>query len=142
MRRQTALLPQLFEVGPLACPTCCGLRRIIACITQASVIDQILARLPAAARGMQAAARHLRSAPRHNPLWLKRVGGADDVVGRCCGRRSGDPCLAVSGPMLLFKRSRGTAARHNHTTLRQILHPPKRRARAPGWCLARRERAT
>jgi len=38
-----ALLPQIFEVDPLACPTCRGPTRIIACITQASVIDQILA---------------------------------------------------------------------------------------------------
>jgi len=37
-----ALLPQIFEVDPLACPTCRGPVRIIACITQALVIDQIL----------------------------------------------------------------------------------------------------
>jgi len=37
-----AVLQQIFEVDPLACPTCRGLMRIIACITQASVIDQIL----------------------------------------------------------------------------------------------------
>ena len=38
-----------FEVDPLACPTCRGPMRIIACITQASVIDQILAPLRARA---------------------------------------------------------------------------------------------
>jgi len=42
-RRWAALLQQIFEVDPLACPTCRGPMRIIACITQASVIDRILA---------------------------------------------------------------------------------------------------
>ena len=42
-----ALLQQLFEVDPLACPTCRGAMRIVAFITQASVIDQILAHLRA-----------------------------------------------------------------------------------------------
>ena len=37
-----ALLQQIFEVDPLACPTCHEPTRIIACITQPSVIDQIL----------------------------------------------------------------------------------------------------
>ena len=41
-RRWAALLQQIFEVDPLACPTCHGVMRIVACITQASVIDQIL----------------------------------------------------------------------------------------------------
>jgi hypothetical protein len=46
-RRWAALLQQIFEVDPLACPTCHGAMRIVACITQASVIDQILAHLRA-----------------------------------------------------------------------------------------------
>ena len=41
-RRWAALLQQIFEVDPLACPTCHGAMRIVAFITQASVIDQIL----------------------------------------------------------------------------------------------------
>ena len=41
-RRWAALLQQIFEVDPLACPTCRGPMRIIAFITQPSVIDQIL----------------------------------------------------------------------------------------------------
>ena len=41
MRRQA----QLFEVNPLACPTCYGAMRLVAFITQASVIDQILTHL-------------------------------------------------------------------------------------------------
>jgi hypothetical protein len=36
------LLQQLFEVDPLACPTCHGPMRLVAFITQTSVIDQIL----------------------------------------------------------------------------------------------------
>jgi len=44
-RRWAALLQQIFEVDPLTCPTCHGPMRIVACITQASVIDQILTHL-------------------------------------------------------------------------------------------------
>ena len=44
-RRWAALLQQIFEVDPLACPTCQGRMRIIAFITQTSVIDQILTHL-------------------------------------------------------------------------------------------------
>jgi hypothetical protein len=40
-----ALLQQLVEVDPLACPTCHGAMRLVAFITQASVIDQILTHL-------------------------------------------------------------------------------------------------
>jgi len=41
-RRWAALLRQIDEVDPLACPRCAGPMRIVACITQAAVIDQIL----------------------------------------------------------------------------------------------------
>ena len=47
-RRWAALLQQIFAVDPLACPTCptChGTMRVVACITQTSVIEQILAHL-------------------------------------------------------------------------------------------------
>jgi hypothetical protein len=40
-----ALLQQIFEVDPLRCPTCHGAMRIVAFITQTSVIDQILTHL-------------------------------------------------------------------------------------------------
>jgi len=40
-RRWATLLQQLFEVDPLECPSCHGAMRIVACITQPSVIDQI-----------------------------------------------------------------------------------------------------
>ena len=57
-RRWAALLQQIFEVDPLACPTCRGPMRIIAFITQASVIDQILTHLRSrAARAAHAGAR-------------------------------------------------------------------------------------
>ena len=42
-RRWATLLQQSLEVDPLACPTCHGPMRVVACMTQASVIDQILA---------------------------------------------------------------------------------------------------
>ena len=41
-RGKAALLQRILEVEPLACPTCHGAMRIVAFITQASVIDQIL----------------------------------------------------------------------------------------------------
>ena len=44
-RRWAALLQQVFEVDPLACPMCHGTMRVVACITQTSVIEQILAHL-------------------------------------------------------------------------------------------------
>jgi hypothetical protein len=44
-RRWAALLQQIFEVDPLRCPTCHGAMRIVAFITQTSVIDQILTHL-------------------------------------------------------------------------------------------------
>lgn len=44
-RRWAALLQQVFEVDPLACPTCHATMRVVAFITQASVIDQILTHL-------------------------------------------------------------------------------------------------
>ena len=44
-RRWAALLQQLFEVDPLACPTCHGVMRVVAFITQRSVIDRILSHL-------------------------------------------------------------------------------------------------
>jgi len=48
----------IFEVDPLACPTCHGAMRIIACITQASVIGQILTHLRTrAATGARTGAR-------------------------------------------------------------------------------------
>ena len=60
-RRWAALLQQIFEVDPLACPTGRGSMRIIACITQASVIDQILTRRRARA------AREAHAGPRSPP---------------------------------------------------------------------------
>lgn len=49
-RRWAALLQQIFVVDPLACPSCHGAMRIVACITQTSVTNQILThfRTPAA----------------------------------------------------------------------------------------------
>jgi len=44
-RRWAALLQQLFEVDPLACPSCHGAMRLVAFLTQTPVIDQILTHL-------------------------------------------------------------------------------------------------
>lgn len=44
-RRWAALLQQIFEVDALACPLCRGPMRIVAFITQPTVIDQILTHL-------------------------------------------------------------------------------------------------
>jgi len=56
-RRWAALLRQIYEVDPLVCPHCAGPMRIVACITQAAVIDQILAHLGTRAAGAQSGAR-------------------------------------------------------------------------------------
>ena len=57
-RRWAALLRQIYEVDPLVCPRCAAPMRIVACITQAAVIDQILTHLRTrATAGAQPGAR-------------------------------------------------------------------------------------
>ena len=56
-----ALLQQIFEVDPLACPTCRGPMQILAFITLTSVIDQILTQL------RTRASRALHAGPRSPP---------------------------------------------------------------------------
>jgi hypothetical protein len=60
-RRWAVLLPQIFEVDPLACPTCRGAMRLVACITQRSGIDPILTHL--CTRAAHAAHADARSPP-------------------------------------------------------------------------------
>ena len=60
-RRWAALLQQIFEVDPLTCPICHGAMRVVAFITQASVIDQILSHLHT--RAAHAAHAGARSPP-------------------------------------------------------------------------------
>jgi hypothetical protein len=63
-RRWAALLRQIFEVDPLVCPRCAGPMRIVACITQSAVIDQILTHLQTrVAASVAAARRRARSPP-------------------------------------------------------------------------------
>lgn len=62
-RRWAALLQQIFEVDPLACPQCRGPMRIVAFITQAAVIDQILTHLRTRAAARLAARPGARSPP-------------------------------------------------------------------------------
>ena len=72
-RRWAALRQQRFEVDPLRCPTCHGAMRIVAFITQASVIDRILshlrthadARSPPSMRGASAPGATRRPAAAH-----------------------------------------------------------------------------
>ena len=64
-RRWASLLQQIFEVDPLACPACHGAMRVVAFITQASVIDQILTHLRTrAAQAAHAGARSPQSTRR------------------------------------------------------------------------------
>ena len=63
-RRWAALLRQSYEVDPLACPTCHGVMRIVAFITQTSVIDQILTHLRTHAATQRPTAT---AAPHHAP---------------------------------------------------------------------------
>ncbi len=56
-----ALLQQMFEVDPLACPSCHGAMRLVAGITQTSVIDQILNHL------RTRASREAHAGPRSPP---------------------------------------------------------------------------
>jgi hypothetical protein len=72
-RRWAALLQQIFEVDPLACPTCRGPMRIIAFIPQGSVINQILAHL------RTRAAREAHGGPRSPPsTWAPTNRGASE----------------------------------------------------------------
>jgi len=101
-RRWAALLQQIVEVDPLACPTCRGVMRIIAIITQASVIDEILAhrRTRAATAAHAAAARsppstrdRLDPSPRDDPT--RPIGPAEsrlDVPAHVRGRSA---CASV-----------------------------------------------
>jgi hypothetical protein len=88
-----ALLQQIFEVDPLACPTGHGAMRIVACITQASVIDQILTHLRI--RAEHATHAGARSPPSTRAPDAPRPRGTfgarevdDHVTRRTRGRRS------------------------------------------------------
>ena len=59
--RWAALLRQIFEVDPLVCPKCRGTMRILAFITQASVIDHLLT--PLRSRAMAGAQPRARRPP-------------------------------------------------------------------------------
>ena len=66
-RRWAALLQQIFEVDPLSCPGCHGRMRVVAFITQTSVIDQILAHLRTHARTEAPARQGPQPVPRRRP---------------------------------------------------------------------------
>ena len=75
-RRWAALLQQIVEVDPLACPTCHRPLRIIAFITQESVIDKPVAHL----RTRAVRRRDMAAADTANPLRL--LAGARARVAR------------------------------------------------------------
>ena len=87
-----ALLQQIFEVDPLACPTCHGAMRLVAFMTQASVIDQLLAHLRTrTAREAHAAPRSpaiTRGDVRRARLCRWHVRGVPDGLGHPRCRRS------------------------------------------------------
>ena len=73
-RHWAALQQQIFEIDPLVCPTCHGAMRIVAFITRASVIDQILAHLRTHARRPRPRLPHEYAEP-PAPLDDARTGG-------------------------------------------------------------------
>ena len=88
-RRWAALLQQIFEVNPLACPSCHGAMRIVAFITQTSVIDQILAHL------RTRASREAHTGARSPPIdaGLRELG---TVTGPTAVRRVPDHSLSTA----------------------------------------------
>ena len=86
-RRWATLLQQIFEVDPLACPSCHGAMRIVAIITQTSVIDQILSHL------RTHASREAHAGPRspHRRDGLAPAGIAPPMVPAVPNRRSQPP---------------------------------------------------
>ena len=104
-RRWAAVLQQIFEVDPLACPTCRGPMRIVAFLTQPSVIDQLLthlrtraataahadARSPPSTRGPSAPGATRRSAAAHRAHYVspRRPGAPTTTRGDVrCARQS------------------------------------------------------
>jgi hypothetical protein len=112
-RRWATLLQQIFEVDPLACPSCHGARRLVAGITQTSVIDPILTHLRTrAARAAHAGPRRPPStrapASRGTARAPRRSADAPRVTGvrpRGPATTRGPPAWAAVSP----RRSRGPA---------------------------------
>ena len=118
-RRWATLLQQIFEVDPLACPSCHGATRIVAFITQTSVIDQILTHLrirasreahagsrsPATMRGPVAWAA-VPTEPRIGPRW-HRPPSREPPVARPTRRTM----ESAGTPLTVGGRSRGRRSR-------------------------------
>ena len=105
-----ALLQQFFEVDLLACPSCHGAMRLVAFITQTSVIDQILTHL------RTRAARDSHAGPRS-----RSAGGAVPPA-----RRMGPASIAPPNGDRRAHGPRGAPAR------RRARRPPSVGARAVG----------
>jgi len=112
-RRWAALLQQIFVVDPLACPSCHGAMRIVACITQTSVTNQILThfRTPAAREAHGAA----RSPHRRGP---PRVGALSAPLARRARRRR----ETAGTPPPVKRHLRGRPARRY---VPRIVGPPR-----------------
>jgi len=100
-RRWAALLQHINEVHPLACPSCHAVMRIIAFITQASVINQILTHLRT--RVSATAPGGARSPPSHRclhevPAGTARPSGTTARTARPRGTGRADAPWSVLGP--------------------------------------------
>lgn len=82
---------------PLACPSCYGAMRLVACITQASVIDQILThRRSRTAREAHARSPTLRRSPEDGPDAPPPRGALRR--GRLSHRRDGLAAASIAPP--------------------------------------------
>ena len=105
-----ALLQQIFEVDPLACPTCHGPMRVVAFITKASVIDRHLAHLRTRAEARHHAPHARPPTPRLPP---------EDAPPDAPRPRGADRCTRLSARRGALARS--VIARY----AQRIVDPPR-----------------
>jgi hypothetical protein len=130
-RRWATLLQQVFEVDPLACPTCHGPMRLVTFITQASVIDQILAHL------RTRAAREAHAGPRTTCASVNR--GAHDYA-PLCGSPAARPTSCARPSLSRCRPSRAPGDDRSHSRSRRARRSPCRRVRSRPRRAARRAR--
>ena len=113
-RRWATLLQQIFEVDPLACPSCHGAMRIVAFITQTSVIDQILTHL------RTHASREAHAGPRSPPS-TRRIGPRRHRAPH--GARRSQPPFPTAVPTALEAHERvgGPAATRQSVLVRAVI---------------------
>ncbi len=103
-----ALLQQLFEVDPFACPTCHGPMRIVAFITQALVIDQTSRTSAAGPRPRRPAAREPQGHGGPERCLSTAPIPPNDVRGRsaCAAVPPGGPVPAADTPAPTARQAR------------------------------------